>query len=108
MLRKFGTCINPATFGFKTLHDFLDYLGKCGHIKLEFGFIKSVEKGNLQSWVPSDKFFPEDVETKKSSEEKDSKTESARFFFEDGDIKLLSVAAKYYKAFPDQAQAELH
>ena len=40
MLRKFGTSINPATFGFGTLHAFLDYLGKCGHIKLEFRFVK--------------------------------------------------------------------
>ena len=43
----YGTCINPATFGFVTLHDFLDYLGKCGHIRLEFGFIKSVEIEDL-------------------------------------------------------------
>ena len=35
------------TFGFGTLHDFLDYLGKCGHIRLEFGFIKSVEIEDL-------------------------------------------------------------
>ena len=36
------------------------------------------------------------------------KTESARFFSEDEDVKLLSVAAEYYKAFPDQAQPESH
>lgn len=78
MIRKYGTSINPTTFGFVTLHDFLDYLGKCGHIKLEFGFIKTVEKedfDNLGAGYESDKFYPEnDVETKKSghfsSEEK--------------------------------------
>ena len=51
MLRKYihmyGTSITPPTFGFGTLHGFLDYLGKCGHIKLEFGFVKSVETSNL-------------------------------------------------------------
>ena len=102
MLRKYKTSINPATFGFRTLHDFLDYLGKCGHIKLEFGLVKSVEvENNHGAGYESDKFFPDDVETKKSghfsSEEKDSKTESARFFSEDEDVKLLSVAAEYYK-----------
>ena len=49
MLRKYGTSINPATFGFGTLPDFLDYLGKCGHIKLEFGFVKSVEKEDFDN-----------------------------------------------------------
>ena len=106
MLRKYGTSINPATFGFGTLHAFLDYLGKCGHIKLEFGFVKSVEnEDNHGAGYESDKFFPDepdDVEAKKSghfsSDSKDSKTESARFFSEDDrdeDLKLLSVAAKY-------------
>ena len=50
----------------------------------------------------SDKFYQENyVKSTKSdcvsSEEKDSITESARFFFEDDDVKLLSVAAEYYK-----------
>ena len=108
MLRKYGTSINPATFGFGTLHAFLDYLGKCGHIKLEFGFVKSVEDfNNNGAGYESDKFFPDD-ETKKSghfssedTETKDSKTESARFFSEDEeDVKLLSAAAEYYKVRP--------
>ena len=107
MLRKYGTSINPATFGFGTLHAFLDYLGKCGHIKLEFGVAKSVEKDDLDkhgAGYESDKFYQEnEVENKKSeyisSEERDSKTESARFFSEaeDEDVKLRSAAAEYYK-----------
>ena len=101
MLRKYGASINPATFGFVTLHDFLDYLGKCDHIKLEFGYVKSVEddvEDNHGTGYESDKFFPDDVENKKfSNEETDSKTESARFFSENEDAKLLSVAAEYYK-----------
>ena len=105
MLRKYGTSINPATFGFGTLHAFLDYLGKCGHIKLEFEFVKTVEKEDFDkhgAGYESDKFY-NDVEKKNSdpisSEERDSKTESARFFSEaeDEDLKLLSVAAEYYK-----------
>ena len=43
------TSINPATFGFGTLPDFLDYLGKCGHINLEFGFVKLVEKEDFDN-----------------------------------------------------------
>ena len=107
MLRKYGTSINPATFGFGTLHAFLDYLGKCGHIKVEFGFVKSVEKEYFDkhgAGYESDKFYQlNDVENKKSdhtsSEGRDSKTESAQFFSEaeDEDLKLLSVAAEYYK-----------
>ena len=107
MLRKYGTSINPATFGFGTLHAFLDYLGKCGHIKLEFGVAKSVEKDDLDkhgAGYESDKFYQEnEVENKTSdhisSEERDSKTESARFFSEaeDEDVKLRSAAAEYYK-----------
>ena len=115
MRRKFGTFINPAIFGFGTLHDFLDYLGKCGHIKLEFGFVKSVENGNFDNHgagYESDKFFRNDVEAKKSghffSEEKDAKNESARFLSEDEDVKLLSATADYYEAFPGQAQPESH
>ena len=60
MLRKYGTSINPATFGFGTLHAFLDYLGKCGHIKLEFEFVKSVEKEDFDkhgAGYESDKFY---------------------------------------------------
>ena len=103
MLRKYGTSINPATFGFSTLHAFLDYLGKCGHIKLEFEFVKSVEKEDFDkhgAGYESDKFLQEkDVWNHISSDERDSKTESARFFSEaeDEDLKLLSVAAEYYK-----------
>ena len=105
MLRKYGTSINPATFGFSTLHAFLDYLGKCGHIKLEFEIVKSVEKEDFDkhgAGYESDKFY-NDVEKKNSdpisSEERDSKTESARFFSEaeDEDVNLRSVAAEYYK-----------
>ena len=78
MLRKYGTSVNPATFGFGTLPDFLDYLGKCGHINLEFGVVKLVEKEDFDNHganYESNKFFPDDVETGHfSSEEKDSKT----------------------------------
>ena len=113
MLRKYGTSINPATYGFSTLHAFLDYLGKCGHIKLEFEFVKSVEKEDFDkhgAGYESEKFYQEhDVEIKKSghisSEERNSQTESARFFSEDEDVKLLSVASEYYRAFPEQAQS---
>ena len=112
MLHKYGTCINPATFGFVTLHDFLDYLEKCNHIKFEFGCVKSVDKEDFDihaAGYESDKFFPDDVEKKSSTEEKDSKTESARFFSGDEDTKLLSaVAAEYYKVFPDKAQPDSH
>ena len=60
----------------------------------------------------NDKFYQEnDVKIKKSdhisSEERNSHTESARFFsYDDDDVKLLSVAAEYYKACPEQAQSE--
>ena len=89
------------------------YLGLSGHIKLEFGFVKSVDKDDFDkhgAGYESDKFYQEnDVKNTKSdcvsSEEKDSKTESARFFSEDEDVKLLSVASEYYKAFPEQAQS---
>ena len=107
MLRKYGTSINPATFGFGTLHAFLDYLGKCGHIKLEFGVVKSVEKEDVDkhgAGYESDKFLEEKDAEKVvwnhiSSDERDSKTESARFFSEaeDEDVKLRYVAAEYYK-----------
>ena len=50
MLRKYGTRINPASFGFVTPHDFLDYLGKCNHNKLEFGYVKSVEKEDFDNY----------------------------------------------------------
>ena len=80
--------INPATFDFVTLHDFPDYLGLSGQIKLEFGFVKSVDKDDFDkhgAGYESDKFYQEnDVKNTKSdcvsSEEKDSKTEPARFF----------------------------
>ena len=98
----YGTSITPPTFGFGTLHGFLDYLGKCGHIKLEFEFVKSVEKEDFDkhgAGYESDKFYQEnDVKSTKSdcvsSEEKDSKTDSVPFFSEDEDVKLLSVAAE--------------
>ena len=66
-----------------------------GHIKLEFGFVKLVEKeDNHGAGYKSDKFFPDDVETTKksshfSSKEKDSKTELARFFSEDEDVNFF-------------------
>ena len=59
MLRKYGTRINPATFGF---------------------VIEKEDFDNHGAGYESDKFFPDDVE------EKDSKTESARFFSEDEDV----------------------
>ena len=112
MLRKYGTSINSATFGFGSLHAFLDYLGKCGHIKLEFGVAKSVEKDDLDkhgAGYESDKFYQEnDVKSTKSdcvsSKEKDSKTDSVRFFSEVEDLELLSVAAEYYKVFLNKAR----
>ena len=89
----YGTSITPPTFGFGTLHGFLDYLGKCGHIKLEFGFVKSVETSNLNldllnrytrmiltnmglATNPTSFTMSDCV----SGEEKYSKTESVRFF----------------------------
>ena len=43
------------------------------------------------------------------TEEKDSKTESGRFFSEDEDVRLLSTAAaEYYKVFTDNAQLDSH
>ena len=49
-----------------------------------------------------------DVEYKKSdTEEKDSKTEPARFFSEDKDARLLSAAAaEYYKVFSYNVQPD--
>ena len=88
VLRKYGTSINSLTFGFVTLHDFLEYLEKSGHIKLEFEFVKSVEKEDFDkhgAGYESDKFYQEnDAESTKSdcvsSEEKDLKTESVSVF----------------------------
>lgn len=36
------------------------------------------------------------------------KTELDRFFSEDEDVKLISVAAEYYKVFLDKAQPDSH
>ena len=52
----------------------------------------------------SDKFFPNDIETKKSCIFPVKK--KIWKFSEDEDVKLLSVAAEYYKTFPYQAQPE--
>ena len=72
--------------------------------------VKSIEKENFDQHG-SDKFYQEnEVNIKKSDhiscEERNSQTESARVFSEDDGIKLLSVVAEYYKAFPEQAQPE--
>ena len=83
MLHKYGTCINPATFGFLTLHDFLDYLEKCNHIKLEFGCVKSVDKEdfyNHGAGYESDKFFPDDVEKSLPQKKKMKKLNRLGYF----------------------------
>ena len=68
MLRKYGTRINPATFGF---------------------VIEKEDFDNHGAGYESDKFFPDDVE------EKDSKTQLGFSLRMKMYVKLLSVAAEY-------------